>query len=381
MKILIAGDFAPKDRVATLVDEERYGEIFPQNLVDTIKGADYSVLNLEAPVVKSQKWNRIIKSGPHLKASPKAVKAVEFAGFRAVTLANNHFRDYGDEGVADTLSELQNNHIDYVGGGMSLSEASQTLFKQVGEQRLAIINCCEREFSVATETTAGSNPLSPLNQFRAIRDARSQADFVIVIVHGGHEHYKYPSLRMQDTYRYFIEAGADAVINHHQHCFSGYELYEGKPIFYGLGNFCFDWSGKRNCIWNDGYLVELELSGERNVRFRLLPYRQCDAEPNVRLLNELETSLFEQTIYELNDIISDAVRLKAELNIFYSSTSRRYLLALSPFTNKYLKVMQRKGLIPSFISLKRIIQVRNLVSCESHRDRFLSSLETEIHKQ
>lgn len=43
---------------------------------------------------------------------------------------------------------------------------------------------------------------------------------------------------MQEIYRFFVDIGADAVINHHQHCYSGYEVYKEKPIFYGLGNFC-----------------------------------------------------------------------------------------------------------------------------------------------
>lgn len=52
-------------------------------------------------------------------------------------------------------------------------------------------------------------------------------------MHGGHEHYQLPSLRMQETYRFFIDAGADVVVNHHQHCFSGYEIYNNKYIFMG----------------------------------------------------------------------------------------------------------------------------------------------------
>ena len=42
---------------------------------------------------------------------------------------------------------------------------------------------------------------------------------------------------MKETYRFFVDCGADAVINHHQHCYSGYEYYKDKFICYGLGNF------------------------------------------------------------------------------------------------------------------------------------------------
>lgn len=84
-----------------------------------------------------------------------------------------------------------------------------------------------------------------------------------MIVHGGVEHHQYPTKRMVQTYRFFVDAGADAVINHHQHCPCGYEIYNGKPIYYGLGNFCFDWDGKRDSMWNVGYMVALNV--DRNI--------------------------------------------------------------------------------------------------------------------
>ena len=97
------------------------------------------------------------------------------------------------------------------------------MYKRKDGETLAIINCCEHEFSIADDDSAGANPLNPIQQYYKIKEARLNADYVLVIVHGGHEMYQLPSLRMVDTYRFFIDAGADAVVNHHQHCFSGYE--------------------------------------------------------------------------------------------------------------------------------------------------------------
>ena len=134
------------------------------------------------------------------------------------------------------------------------------LYKEIGDKKLAVINCCEHEFSIATETTAGSNPLNPISQYYAIKEAKEKADYVLVIVHGGHEHYQLPSTRMQETYRFFIDVGADAVVNHHQHCYSGYEYYNGKPIMYGLGNFCFDEGLKKTKQWHEGYIVEISFT-------------------------------------------------------------------------------------------------------------------------
>ena len=146
------------------------------------------------------------------------------------------------------------------GGGKDVTQAGYILYRSVSGKQVAFINACEHEFSIATEDRGGSNALELVKVYRSITDARRQADYVVVIIHGGLEMYQLPTLRMKETYRFFVDAGADAVVNHHQHCFSGYEVYKGKPIFYGLGNFCFDWEGRRNSIWNQGYAITLTFS-------------------------------------------------------------------------------------------------------------------------
>ena len=161
------------------------------------------------------------------------------------------------------------------------------LYKQIGKETLAIVNCCEHESSIASDEHGGSNPLNPIAQYYAIQEAKKKADYVLVIMHGGVEHYQLPTPRMRETYRFFIDARADAVINHHQHCYSGYEIYQGKPIFYGLGNLCFDRSDKRGSIWDEGYLVELSFANSL-ITHRIIPYHQCDAEAKVVMCNGAE---------------------------------------------------------------------------------------------
>lgn len=122
-----------------------------------------------------------------------------------------------------------------------------------------------------------------------------------MICHGGIEFFQYPTPRMVEWYRFFIDVGADAVINHHQHCYSGYEIYNGKPIFYGLGNFCFDRFDKRNSSWNNGYLVELIFEGDQ-IFHNLIPYIQCDEKPEIRRIN---SEIFSTYINSINEIIRE----------------------------------------------------------------------------
>ena len=238
MKILIAGDFCPQERVCASFEKGDFASVL-REVKNSLSLVDYSIVNFECPITKGKELP-IKKCGPNLRCSSKGIEAISWVGFNCVTLANNHFLDYGESGVVNTIQVCSEFGIDIVGGGKNLQEASQILYKKIAGKILAIINCCEHEFSIATEKSAGANQLNPIRQYYTIKKARSEADFVLVIVHGGHEYYQLPNARMHETYRFFVDAGADAVVNHHHHCFSGSEVYNGKPIFYGLGNFCFD---------------------------------------------------------------------------------------------------------------------------------------------
>ena len=271
ISILVSGDFVPNNRVYDLLLQRDFKTLW-SNVVD-IK-SDYKILNLECPIITRKDIRPIEKHGPSLKSIPIAIEAIQYAGFNCVTLANNHLKDYDEEGIQDTLSVLDRYEIDYVGGGLSLEDASSILYVDQNDIKFAIVNVCEEEFSIASERNAGANLDEPVNTYYRIKEARSNADYVILIIHGGPEHYNLPTPRMKAQYRFYVDIGADVVINHHQHCFSGYELYNGKPIFYGLGNLSFD-SKLRDSIWNTGYMVNL-LFSRTEIKFEILPYTQGD---------------------------------------------------------------------------------------------------------
>ena len=372
MKILIAGDFCQRNRVDTLVKERGYGKLFDE-VKPIIESADYSIVNFEFPVVLDKGTAMPIpKCGPNLEGTIEAVEAVKYAGFKCCTLANNHILDQGEQCCLDTKNELEKVGIDTVGVGCNLSEAADILYKEIDGETLAIINCCEHEFSIATESEAGANPLNPIRQYDAIQEARRQADHVLVIVHGGHEHFQLPSPRMQETYRFFIEAGADAVVNHHQHCYSGYEVYKGKPIFYGLGNFCFDEPQMRNGIWNEGYMVVISFDKQK-IAYELIPYTQCNEKASVKLVKD-RTS-FDKCIEKLNAIIQDPKKLKKEVDEYYCSTASGMLLMHQPYENRILNKLYRMHLLPSLVSRQKYLRLLNYIYCEAHHDKHVFAIK------
>lgn len=295
MKVIIAGDFCQRYRIDEAIKKRLYGDLFDE-VKPIIETADYSIVNFEFPIIlDSTNAKPILKCGPNLQGTKEAVDAVKYAGFNCCTLANNHILDQGEQCCLDTKNELEKAGIDTVGVGYNLEDAASILYKEIRGETLAIINCCEHEFSIATDTTIGANPLNPIQQYYRIQEARSKADYVLVIVHGGHEHCQLPSPEMQETYRFFIDSGADAVVNHHQHCYSGYEEYHGKPIFYGLGNLCFDNISKRgDDIWNEGYMVSLDFDKSRKPSYTLYPYIQCCSDCFLKL--DLRSELFKENV-------------------------------------------------------------------------------------
>jgi len=70
-----------------------------------------------------------------------------------------------------------------------------------------------------------------------------------------------------------IQAGADVVVGHHPHVVQGVEVYQGKPIFYSLGNFAFDWPKMRGRAL-DGLLVRCTVTGRALSSVSFVPVRR-----------------------------------------------------------------------------------------------------------
>lgn len=376
MKVVVAGDFVPRKRVSSQIGQGLYESLF-SDVKQVTNSCDFSIINLECPITNQN--TPLIKCGPHLRTSAHAINALTYMGFGIVTLANNHFLDFGSEGAKDTIEVLNSNRILHVGGGENLQKAKETLYVKNEGCKLAIVNCCEHEFSIATDENPGSNPLNPIQQFRDIQEAKRKANYVIVIVHGGLEGCPYPSPRMQETYRFFVECGADAVVNHHQHCYSGYECYMGKPIIYGLGNFSFDGAFSNVDLgWNIGYMVVLSFAkGNSTHDFELIPYIQGYDTPGVTLISGIEKDNILSHIEELSKIISNPPQLTKAFNRYVDSHSEWYRIAFEPW-GKGFRSLRKRGWLPSLVSKTKWLSLADYMMCEAHMDVIRRVLENKV---
>jgi poly-gamma-glutamate synthesis protein (capsule biosynthesis protein) len=186
--------------------------------------------------------------------------------------------------------------------------------------------------------------------------------------------YELPSPRMTTLFRGFIDMGADAVINHHTHCVSGYEVYNSKPIFYSIGNFLFDSPKERNSIWNFGQAVSLKIT-KSHIAFNSIYFKQCNEEPKIILLDINENEVMLSKVISLNTIIKDAKMLEVSFQTYCHSKSRMYNSYLEPHKNKYVLALQNRKWFPTFWSSRKKLILENLIRCESHRDAVLKILK------
>lgn len=359
IKLFIAGDVVPKGIQPD--DFKSKGERILNEVKPYIKGADYSVANLEAPIVKEEQ-TPIKKSGPCLGIAPSTVGVLKDVGFGIFTLANNHFFDQGQNGVNATVDVCDAHNVRIVGGGKSKEDAGRPLIFEKEGKRIAIINACEHEFSIATSERGGSNPLDLISMQEDIASVRIKVDYVVLILHGGIEQYHYPTPRMKRWYRHFIDLGADAVINHHQHCINGYEVYKGKPIFYGLGNFYFPWgNSSRPESWQYGYAVQLLL--DERIGFELIPYKQTA--DGVTLRDKQE---FEKEIEIYNLAIQDDFLLQQKFDEYIIDNEVNIKMGLLPsfMQKRFIAALVRRGWLGALYKGKQVFALKNKLTCESH---------------
>lgn len=372
-KILIAGDFGYRGRVADQILTGKGTKLF-EDFAESIRKSDYAIVNLESPVGTNS--NFISKCGPNICCTPESVQVLSNAGFNVFTLANNHFYDCGQSGVEQTLYACCKYNVQTIGGGRTLDEANRNLILDNNSVKVGVINVCENEFSLATNTHGGSRHLDLTKVYDDIQSLKEAVHHVIIIVHGGHEYYQLPSPRMQDTYRFFIKAGASAVINHHQHCNSGYEIFNDCPIFYGLGNFCFDSArGYRNHIWNKGYLVELAFNTS-GLTYEIIPYKQCDVQVGVKRMSNDEEALLLEDIKKLNAIIQDRALLESHFEDFAKKLGTPYFLY--PFYNGITAKLYKNSFFRFFKTNRQWMYDLHYIQCESHREALIERIKNII---
>lgn len=373
IRIVVGSDICPGD-----LDQH----LFAQGDVETLLGpqrklwqdADYALVNLECPLTTAGK--RIKKFGPHLKAGPECAHFFPVAGIDAVALANNHIRDYGDEGVLDTLAACQSRGTATVGAGANLKAARKPLITERRGLQFAILAMSEMEFNLADEHgRAGANPLDFENA-SILAALSKELDAVIVILHAGNEFYPYPRPGLVNTCRALVDLGASAVVMQHSHCVGCMETYRGAPIVLGQGNFIFS-AANQSPPWYEGMTIELILSKSVPAVCRYHPFRQSREEPGIREPQPDEAVAFEAALRYRSEMLADETALQDEWCRYCESMFAEKMDWLFGMPG-----LGRRGIRWSAFLVDTVLnkmKMYNMLVSDSHRDALRECLESRIN--
>lgn len=380
MKILFTGDYCPIGRTESFLKDENYTDLFNgfNKINETV---DYSVVNFECTLTLSN--NKIIKTGPCLKSENlNAMKALKYAGFNMLTLANNHIQDYGNKGVIDTIISAKRLKFDTVGAGSEQASAASPLIKTIQGLKIGFVNIAENEFCAAKTSLAGANTFNLIENSHVIEDLKKKVDKIILIYHGGREHYQLPTPRQRKRLRHFIDVGVDAIVAHHTHCISGFEYYKNKPIVYSLGNFIFDYKKKyQKGLWTEGISVILSLENEFKINQVIPHFQGRTNDSSLQLMTGAERHRVLKKVTELSEIIVDDSKFMQSWND-YLKTQENFYLSSIYVRNLYLRALFMKGILPiSLLKSKHSRLMLNLIRCETHREISEAILENQVDNE
>jgi len=374
INILIGGDVCPIGRNFSYFRDGNAQSIFNDLLPDFEK-ADLKMVNLECPLINEK--SPLFKCGPVLGVESSAISGLKAAKINVVDLANNHIMDHGPEGLRNTLNVCARNGIATVGAGENLEIARKILIRDVLGIKVGIMGVAEREFSIATHNRPGANLLDIVDYVRNLKSNEGKFDYLIVLVHGGNEHYPFPSPRLKEICHFLVEMGANAVIVQHTHCPGCYEEYMNSFIVYGQGNLIFDLP-KREKTFYEGFLVELSIDRELNSKMRIVPYVQSLSQQGTKRMKSKEEHSFLQGIKERCDAVKDDSFLEAQWLEYCRRRKSGYLSRIYGLNYFLVKLIYRNLFARFFLDKASLARLQNTISCESHREVLETLLENNM---
>jgi 2',3'-cyclic-nucleotide 2'-phosphodiesterase (5'-nucleotidase family) len=210
-----------------------------------IEAADLAVGNLET-TLSSRRYTGY----PAFKSPTAFADAIKWAGFDALTTANNHSLDGGAKGVRYTTAYLDGLGIAHFG----TNNPAPVVVEHDGI-RIAFASYTYSTNGIRTPFAGAVNRIR-LAQMRAdIQSVRPTVDLVIVFMHWGREYSTSVESSTRSQARYLVDSGADMVLGSHPHVVRPIETYNGRYIVYSMGNFL---SGQSKRLTDLGAMVTVK---------------------------------------------------------------------------------------------------------------------------
>jgi poly-gamma-glutamate capsule biosynthesis protein CapA/YwtB (metallophosphatase superfamily) len=260
------------ERLRDVAPEYPWGDTLP-----LLHGADWRLCNLEC--VLSDGGAPVFPKTFHFRSDARNIAVLRAAQIDAVTLANNHVLDYGNDAMSEMLEILDRAGIVHSGAGKNFDEASRPAIATVRGTKLAVLAFTDNE--PGWEAGAGRPGIfyAPIESgdsraqmvLEIVGRGKPAADFLIVSAHWG-PNWGYAPPREHVAFAHaMIDAGADLVFGHSSHVYRGIEFYRGRAIVYGAGDFVDDYMVDEIERNDQGFVYVVEVEGGISARLRLYP--------------------------------------------------------------------------------------------------------------
>jgi len=260
---------------------------------------------LKADVVFTNFESTVVYPGESLQQGrfltpPGALDALKAMGFNLLSLSNNHSWDLKAAGIQHTLAEVARLNLAHAGIGRTLDEASAPGYLRTPKGTVALVSMASGLVEAGGAAAAGKAGVNELRvaggkpddadaqrMLRSIREAKQHADLVIVYEHNHVFDVDFQTMMNEELPQRLvppdwlkkwthaeIDAGADLIVMHGAPVVHGVEIYRGRPIFYDLGGFFFQYAPSRvvldePILW-ESVVATVQFEGKelRSIRFR-----------------------------------------------------------------------------------------------------------------
>ena len=260
LSITFTGDVLLDRGVRQFVEHRSVDKLFSPFVDSVFQSSDLVVANLECPATKIRQpaFKQYI-----FRAEPEWLQTLKAHGITHLNLANNHSVDQGRIGLADTKKNIQETGMIPVGAGDNMQEAAQPVLLASTPRNVYLLTSLQmplENFSYLPDKTSVSH--EDLDSLKTRVRQLKETDpccYIIVSLHWGGEHTLRPVPLQRQLAHQLIDAGVDALICHHTHTLQTIEQYQGKPIYYSIGNFIFD---QKKPINSKACLVKITIKKE-----------------------------------------------------------------------------------------------------------------------
>ncbi len=251
VKLLFVGDIMLDRWIRQVAEKKGYDFIFGDT-GDILKDNDLVIGNLEGPITDNESRSKNTEFGTRenltFTFASKTAAVLNKYNIKLVNLGNNHILNFGENGLEQTKKYLKESEVGYF-----CTDDLRFRIYDLRENKIAFI--CYNQFEKGAVERAE----------RDIREVKGKADIVILYTHWGKEYETsiLPIIRMLG--HKFVDAGADLIIGSHPHVVQEKEIYNGKTIYYSLGNFIFDQYFDPNAA--KGLAVKVVINPNGNMQF------------------------------------------------------------------------------------------------------------------